>query len=115
MLADLYRPGLSDEAAWHLAKMFRDSADPDVAASYLEHMYPQNVRHLLPDIAAPTLVLHYLKDRLIWFRGGQDLAAGLPHATLMPLDGRFHLPDAADLDAIQAAVVRHVRSHASLG
>lgn len=111
MLADLYRPGLSDEAAWHLAKMFRDSADPEVAAAYLQSMYPQNVRHLLPEITTPALVLHYRSDRLIWFRGGQDLAAGLPHATFVPLDGRFHLPDAADLDTIEEAVVHHVRSH----
>ena len=43
MLADLYRPGLSDDAAWHLAKVFRDSATPDVAAEYLETIYGQDV------------------------------------------------------------------------
>lgn len=112
MLADLYRPGLSDEAAWHLAKVFRDSADPEVAASYLEHIYDQDVSDLLPQITTPALVLHYRSDRLIWFRGGQQIAAGLPNATFLPLDGRVHLPDAADLDMIQDAVVSHVHAHA---
>jgi pimeloyl-ACP methyl ester carboxylesterase len=108
ILADLYRPGLSDEAAWHLAKVFRDSADPDVAASYLEALYDQNVSGLLPEIQAPALVLHYRSDRLISFRGGQELAAALPNATFLPLDGRVHLPDAADLDTIEEAIVSHV-------
>jgi DNA-binding SARP family transcriptional activator/pimeloyl-ACP methyl ester carboxylesterase len=112
MLADLYRPGLSDEAAWHLAKMFRDSAEPEVAANYLASMYHHDVSALLADITTPALVLHYRSDRLIWFRGGQDLAAGLPNATFLPLDGRFHLPDAADLDTIEEAISSHVRRHA---
>lgn len=113
ILADFYRPGISDEAAWHLAKVFRDSASPEVAATYLEQVYSQDVSALLPSLEAPALVLHYRRDRLIQFRGGQELASGLPHATLVTLDGRVHLPDAADLDVIQTAVVEHIRRHAS--
>ncbi len=113
MLADLYRPGLSDEAAWHLARVFRDSASADVAAGYLEHMYPQDVSALLPGIVTPTLVLHYRSDRLISFRGSQQMAASLPNATFLPLDGRVHLPDAADLDTIEQAIASHVRRHAA--
>jgi DNA-binding SARP family transcriptional activator len=113
MLADLYRPGLSDEAAWHLARVFRDSAGPDVAASYLEALYEQDVSNLLPEIETPALVLHYRSDRLIDPSAGHALAAGLPNATLLPLDGRVHLPDAKDLDVIERAVVAHVRRHAA--
>jgi DNA-binding SARP family transcriptional activator/pimeloyl-ACP methyl ester carboxylesterase len=112
ILADFYRPGLSDEAAWHLAKVFRDSASPEVAAAYLEHIYLQEVSALLPAIETPTLVLHYRRDRLIQFSGGQELASGLPHATMLALDGRVHLPDAADLDVIEHAVADHIRQHA---
>jgi DNA-binding SARP family transcriptional activator/pimeloyl-ACP methyl ester carboxylesterase len=112
MLADFYRPGLSDEAAWHLARVFRDSASPEVAASYLEQIYVQDVAALLPEIEVPALVLHYRSDRLIRFRGGQELATGLPEATLLALDGKVHLPDAADLDTIERSIVEHVRRHA---
>ncbi len=112
MLADLYRPGLSDEAAWHMAKVFRDSSSAEVAAEYLLHMRPQDVSPLLREIETPALVLHYRSDRLIPFRGGQELAAGLPNATFLPLDGPLHLPDAADLDTIDGAIVSHVRRHA---
>src|SRR5512139_47838 len=108
LLADLYRPRSSDKAAWHLSQVFRESAGPDVAADYLASMYDHDVTDLLPHVEAPTLVLHYRGDRLIPFRGAQDLVAGLPDATLLPLDGRVHLPDAADLDQIQKAMVDHV-------
>lgn len=115
LFADLYRPGLSDEAAWHLAQVFRDSADPDTATAYLEAMYEYDVTDLLPEIRTPTLVLHYRGDRLIPFAGGQALARGLPNATFLPLDGKVHLPEAATLDTIQDAIVAHVREHASRG
>ena len=111
LLADLYRPGISDEAAWHLARVLRDSADAEVAAGYLETLFDQDVAPLLPDIAAPALVIHYRSDRLIPFRGGQQLAAGLPHATFLPLDGNVHLPDAADLDRIEESILHHVSGH----
>ena len=83
-----------------------------MAADYLRSMYDHDVSGLLPSVTAPTLVLHYRRDRLIPVRGSQDLAAGLPHATFLPLDGRVHLPDAADLEQIEEAIVGHVRRHA---
>jgi pimeloyl-ACP methyl ester carboxylesterase len=113
ILADLYRPGLSDEAAWHLAEVFRDSAEPGVAAGYLEALFDQDVSGLLPEISTPALVLHYRGDRLVGYGGGRALAVGLPNATFLPLDGRVHLPDAADLDTIEQAILDHVRAHTS--
>ena len=112
LLADLFRPGASDETAWHLSQVFRESAGPDVAADYLASLYEHDVTHLLPYVTAPALVLHYRGDRLIPFRGAQQLVAGLRNARLVPLDGRVHLPDAGDLDQIQKNIVEHVRGAA---
>ncbi|MGZ4745996.1 MAG: alpha/beta fold hydrolase [Oryzihumus sp.] len=109
LLADLYRPGASDEAAWHLSDVFRESARPDVAADYLASLYEHNVVDRLPTVTAPALVLHYRGDRLIPFRGAQQLVAGLRNARLVVLEGRVHLPDANDLDQIQKNIVEHVR------
>jgi DNA-binding SARP family transcriptional activator/pimeloyl-ACP methyl ester carboxylesterase len=103
-IADLYRPGASEQGADHLAKVLRDSADREVAAGYLEVLYGTDVTALLPDVRAPVLVLHYRGDRLIPFRGGQLMAAGLPDATFLPLDGAWHLPDVADLDRVAGAI-----------
>ncbi len=109
LLADLYRPGASDEAAWHLSEVFRESARADVAADYLASLYEHDVAHMLPAVLAPALVLHYRGDRLIPFRGAQQLVAGLRNARLVTLDGRVHLPDARNLDQIQKNIVEHVR------
>lgn len=111
LLADLYRPGASDEAAWHLSRVFRESAGADVAADYLASMYDHDVVDLLPAVRAPSLVLHYRGDRLISFRGARDFVTGLPDATLVPLDGSVHLPDAADLDQIQRSIVDHLHRY----
>jgi len=100
MFADLYRPGVTDAAAQHLAEVLRDSADRDVAAGYLEAAYRADAAAFLPRVTAPALVLHYRGDRVIPFDGGRRLAAGLPNARLVALEGRFHLPDAADLDRV---------------
>ncbi|HEU4514848.1 MAG TPA: BTAD domain-containing putative transcriptional regulator [Nocardioidaceae bacterium] len=112
LLADLYRPGSSDDAATHLAKVLRDSAPPDVAVEYLSRAFEYDVSDSLATVRAPALVLHYRGDRLIPFRGAQDLVAGMQDATLLPLDGRVHLPDASDLDLIQRAIVDLVTRHA---
>ena len=42
---------------------------------------------------------------------GRTWLSGLPHATMLALDGRVHLPDAADLDVIEKAIVEHVLAH----
>jgi DNA-binding SARP family transcriptional activator/pimeloyl-ACP methyl ester carboxylesterase len=108
-IADLYRPGASEQGADHLAKVLRDSADRDVAAGYLDVLYDTDVTDLLPAVRAPALVLHYRGDRLIPFRGGQLMAAALPGATFLPLDGAWHLPDAADLDRVAGAIGEFLR------
>jgi pimeloyl-ACP methyl ester carboxylesterase len=115
IFADLYRPGSGDEAARHLARVFRESASAEVAAGYLRSMYDHDVSDLLGSVTAPALVLHYHRDPLIPVRGSQHLAAGLPHATFLPLDGRVHLPEAATLDQIEEAIVGHVLRHAGTG
>jgi pimeloyl-ACP methyl ester carboxylesterase len=75
------------------------------AADYLAAVYTADVSGLLSRVTAPALVLHYRADRLIPFRGGQQLAAGLPDAQLVALEGAHHLPDARDLDTITDAIV----------
>jgi DNA-binding SARP family transcriptional activator/pimeloyl-ACP methyl ester carboxylesterase len=104
LFADLYRPDATDGAANHLASVLRESASPEVAARYLEAVYQADVTDLLRSVSAPAMVLHYRSDRVVPFEGGRQLALGLPDARLVALDGRFHLPDARDLDRIVATI-----------
>src|SRR5205823_801026 len=46
-----------------------------------------DVSALLADVRCPTLVLHRRDDRTVDFSHGRDVAAGIPGATLLPLDG----------------------------
>jgi pimeloyl-ACP methyl ester carboxylesterase len=100
LMAGLFRPEMSSEATRHLGRVLRDSADAEAAADYLEAVYQATVTDLLPRVRAPALVLHYRDDRIIPYVGGRQLAAGLPDARFMALDGGYHLPDADDLDRI---------------
>ncbi|MEU4689515.1 alpha/beta fold hydrolase [Actinoplanes sp. NPDC023714] len=108
LFADLFRPGADDAAARHLAEVLRDSADRETAAAYLEAAYEADAAHLLPHVTAPALVLHYRGDRVIPFEGGRQLAEGLPGARMVALEGRYHLPDATDLDRIVDLITEFV-------
>jgi class 3 adenylate cyclase len=64
---------------------------------YLQMYGPDSPRRsadytpLLGSVKVPTLVLHRIEDPLIDFSAGQKLAAGIPGARLVPLDGTGHL------------------------
>ena len=109
MVAQLYRPDASDDAARRLSSVLRDSADPTTGAAYLAALYDADVSGLLPDIDCPTLVIHYRGDKVISFRGGEHLASHLPNARFVPLEGRYHLPDLADVDRLARTIERFVR------
>jgi class 3 adenylate cyclase/predicted alpha/beta hydrolase len=49
-----------------------------------------DVRQLLPQVKAPTLVMHCRGDAVAPFDAGRELAAGIPGAHFLPLDGRNH-------------------------
>jgi pimeloyl-ACP methyl ester carboxylesterase/DNA-binding SARP family transcriptional activator len=104
LLAGLYRPGASAAANVHLAQALRDSASTATAAGYLEAIYETDVADLVPEVRAPALVLHYRRDRVIPFAGGEALAAALPSVRFVPRDGAWHLPDSRDVAAIAGAM-----------
>ena len=98
IFADLYRPGLATRRPGTSPRCSASPPPPDVAADLPALIYHHDVSALLPVVTAPALVLHYRRDRLIRFAAARTSPPGLPNATLLPLDGRVHLPDAADLE-----------------
>ena len=104
LLAGLYRPGASGPATLQFARILRESAPMEVAASYLEAIYNTDVTDLVEEIRAPALVLHYRGDRVIPFAGGEALAVSLPSARFVAKDGDWHLPDTRDVADIIGAV-----------
>lgn len=55
-----------------------------------------DVRGHLTSIAAPTLVLHSLRDKLVPFEQGRLIATSIPNAKLVPLDSENHTLLAAE-------------------
>src|SRR6185295_12657535 len=82
----------------------RAAATPEVAAAMLEAVYRADIRELLEHVRAPALVVHRRRDRAMPFAQGRELAARLPDARLVALDGDLHPPWLGDSDAVVAAV-----------
>ena len=104
LLADLYRPDLTDAAADHLAAVLLVWADRDVAAGYLAAIYAADATALLPAVSAPALVLHYRGNASYPTAAACTWPQALPDARLVTLQGRYHLPDIRDLDHIVGTI-----------
>ncbi len=63
----------------------------------------------LTTIAAPTLVIHGTADPIFPLRHGEELAAEIPGARLLPIDGAGHGIDRTDWTTIASAIVEHTR------
>ena len=82
------------------ARYLRSSASPRAVAA-LGRMNAQiDVRHVLPSIRVPTLVLHRSGDAQIPVAAGRYIANAIPGAKLIELDGIDHLSFAGDADRI---------------
>jgi len=81
-----YPTGPSERQRW-FADFLRRSASPETAARYLEFHATVDVTAYLPRVTAPTLILHGRGDRNVPIRAGRDVAALLPDARFIALDG----------------------------
>jgi pimeloyl-ACP methyl ester carboxylesterase/DNA-binding CsgD family transcriptional regulator len=106
LLADIFLGDTTTVEQKRVARYQRDATSPETAAVLLELTYRNNVRSQLDHVRAPTLVVHRRGDRAIPYELGRELAAGIPTATLIPLDGTAHFPWAGDW----ASVARALRS-----
>jgi pimeloyl-ACP methyl ester carboxylesterase len=84
----------------------RRSASPGAALAVARMNSEIDVRHLLPAIRVPTLILHRTDDLEIDVGGSRYMAKRIPRATYVELSGVDHLPWIGDaesvLDEIQA-------------
>jgi pimeloyl-ACP methyl ester carboxylesterase/DNA-binding CsgD family transcriptional regulator len=105
VLADVFLPDGDAEARAQFARLQRGAAPAPVAAVLLGQCYELAVGQVLDRVAAPTLVLHRRADRAIPYRLGRDLAARIPDARLVTLEGRSHLPYVGDSAAVVRAIL----------
>ena len=95
-------PSRAEEPALvqRVARYFRQSASPGAAAALLRMNTEIDIRHVLPSIGVPTLVLHRAGDREASVEEGRYVAARIPGARFTELSGEDHLPWIGETDAL---------------
>jgi pimeloyl-ACP methyl ester carboxylesterase len=89
-------PGFRD---WW-ARLLRMGASP-TGAAVLQHMNSDiDIRHILPAIRVPTLIVHNAGDPLIASGASRYMAERIPEAKFVELPGLDHLPWVGNADAI---------------
>ena len=73
------------------ARIERASASPGSVLTLMRANYGVDVRHLLPALRVPTLILHRADDELVPVRAGRYLAEHIPGATYAEIPGTDHL------------------------
>ncbi len=88
------------------ARYLRMSASPAAAAALTRANYEIDIRHILPSIRVPTLILHTKRDRVMEPCHGRYLAEHIPGARYVEIEADDHLPwlDGSD------AILRHVEA-----
>lgn len=82
------------------AKYLRMGASPGAAVALTQMNAEIDVRHVLPSIRVPTLVIHRSDDLCLTVDEGRYVASRIPGAKFVELPGNDHLPFAGDQDAI---------------
>lgn len=106
----LFAPSIADDerarAAW--GKLERLSVSPAGIRTLLHDAAAIDVRHVLPVVRAPTLVLHRHGDRAIPAALGRYIAERVAGARYVELAGNDHLPTSGDVDALLGEVAEFV-------
>lgn len=100
----LWRHRQADRARARMARFERMAATPGAALALFRANIGNDARPVMPRVEAPTLVLHRAGDRFVPICNGEYLAATIPDAHLVVVEGDDHLPYVGD----SMAVVREV-------
>jgi len=91
MFTGLFIPGGTHEQAEYFNELQRRTTSPECAARYFDVAGDIDVSDLLAKVTVPTLVMHARGDLVAPFEAGRQLAAGIPGAHFIALQGQNHL------------------------
>lgn len=86
-----FMPDATAEQANWFNELQRKTASPENAANLLRSVTSFDVDDWLAKVRVPTLVLHCRGNSVQPFEEGRRMAAGIPGARFVPLEGRNHL------------------------
>src|SRR5579884_568580 len=92
-------------------KSLGQPASPDAWAAQAQCFATHDVTDALPSLAVPTLVVCGTEDKVMRPPNSDYLAAAIPGAELVTLEGVGHAVDLEAPDQLAAAVSGHVRRH----
>jgi len=92
-------------------RLERLAASPATAERILELIGQFDVRHVLPSIRVPTLVLHRPADGFLDVRHSRYLAEHIPDARLVELEGTDHLFSLGDVDTLIGEIEEFLTGH----
>src|SRR6266700_7028870 len=95
--------------AWW-AGLLRAASSPGGIWAVLKALRDTDVRHLLPRLSVPTLVLHRRNDRAVRFAAGRDMASQITGAQFVELDGHDHWFFAGAQQPVLQAIKRFVNA-----
>jgi len=87
----LYMPDATPEQMQWFNDLQRVTTSPENATRLFREIGNIDVADLLPQVKVPTLVLHCRSDAVVPFKEGRRIAALIPGARFVPLEGRNHL------------------------
>ena len=99
---DVYAPSLASNPEYRnwTGRHERGGASPGAAIALLRLNDEIDVRHVLPTVSIPTLVLHRSGDRPINVGHGRYLGQHIQQAKYVELPGDDHTPWAGDMDTL---------------
>ena len=92
LFANLLMPAAADadQLKW-IGELQRRSASPAAACRLWNSFHAFDIRAEAPRIRVPTLVFHVRGDAMVPFEAGRRLAAAIPNARFVPLEGMNHI------------------------
>ena len=99
---DLFGPSVAQDERerQYWARFERLAVSPGAARVLLQMVADTDVRHVLPAIRVPTLIVHRSGDRATPVEGARHIAAHIPGAKYVELPGEDHFAWIGDADAV---------------
>jgi pimeloyl-ACP methyl ester carboxylesterase/DNA-binding winged helix-turn-helix (wHTH) protein/class 3 adenylate cyclase len=91
------------------ASYLRMGASPAAAVALTRMNAQIDIRHVLPTVRVPTLVVHRAGDRCLRVEEGRYVASLVPDAVLAELPGDDHLPFVGDQDTLLSTIEEFLR------
>jgi pimeloyl-ACP methyl ester carboxylesterase/DNA-binding SARP family transcriptional activator len=109
---ETFAPGAEHDPAMRgwWARMLRHAASPGSLRAVLAGLRDADVRHLLPQVRQPTLVLHRRGDRAVRFEAGEHLARHIEAARFVALDGSSHWWWIEDADRVVGEITAFIEA-----